>query len=54
MNIQRNDQGRQPLKISITLEPADYLKKYESELQNLLLKRPSRALERQNAHLGHQ
>lgn len=38
MNIQRNDQGDNLSKISITLEPADYLKKYESELQKLAAK----------------
>lgn len=35
MNIQRNDQGDNLSKISITLEPGDYLKKYDQELQKL-------------------
>jgi trigger factor len=38
MNIQKNDLGQLISSISVTLEPADYLKKYDQELQRLAAK----------------
>lgn len=38
MNIQRKDQGDNISTITITLEPADYMKKYDQELQKLASK----------------
>ena len=38
MNIQKNDLGQLISSISITLEPSDYLKKYDQELQRLAAK----------------